>query len=180
MVITAGHCLPEGMKAGDSCLGLLDFQNFELDRENSQSGTVPTTFHCQEIVKAVENGEEDVAVLKLKGVPKEVLEMAFEGIPDNSTLEVISYPENRQLSTSGQCADLGMDNGKRRFHNCDTTEGSSGAPVLLNGFVIGVHNRGSRYLQKNGYTSLREALEKYFFLEDGGEVKPPSFFSVER
>ena len=155
-VLTASHCLSEKGRGQQLLYSWLDRSTFQGAASDSPLELVQSP--VEEILAQEESAEQDYALLRISGVPSEALRVNFEltsEIPFPVTL--VSYPKGRPLSTSGLCTIAGVDYGSRYFHDCDSTGGSSGGPLLdPSGRAIAIHNRGSAYFKRNSATLLRE------------------------
>jgi V8-like Glu-specific endopeptidase len=147
-VLTAGHCLSAQSCAPQMIFNWTDFSSGQPQVVVSQ---------CAEILSSEQTSEIDFAVVRVDPVPAELIPVQLvdadliAGLP----VEAISFPKDRPMSSSGPCLVTGKDIGARIFHDCDTSAGSSGAPIIdQQGYAIAIHNRGSTVLQKNGATVI--------------------------
>lgn len=147
LVLTAGHCIKSMVCTPEASFVWKDGNQSEI------------TSHCIKVISTVENDEMDYALLKVFPQPTHTLPLSFPDLDaigeESPEVNLISLPLNQQLSSSGPCQLLGPDFGQRVFHDCDSTQGSSGAPLFDNqGNVTAIHNRGSLILRKNSATLL--------------------------
>ena len=169
LVVTAAHCLEERVTSDQGLYGVCGGDLFFEWEETIEQSLVKTKATCTRVIFREESPERDFALVEVSPVPPEALAADVEGteqVGPGVPIEAISVPKGSPISSSGPCMLIGPDNGSRYFHDCDTSDGSSGAPVLTSsGLVIGVHNRGSKFLRKNslsllsGNKEIKEAIK---------------------
>lgn len=90
--------------------------------------------------------EHDLAVIRLEGAVAGVLPSDLGGpasATEGSDVQVFGYPRgtHRLQRSRGRIVEAGS---AHLFHDCDTNPGHSGAPLIKDGRVIGVHVAGVR------------------------------------
>ena len=149
-VLTAGHCV-ESFNCRSS-----DYNVTWNYRDNNRSGDF--TSSCTEVVAKELNNLRDFAILKYDETPQASFPLNTTSRPkQGDKLTILSHPEGVPLAWSGWCQHEG-DFGEMKFsYKCDTKGGSSGAVVLNENLeVVGIHNLGSQYYNKNAGTYLMD------------------------
>jgi hypothetical protein len=147
LVVTAGHC----------------FNKFEfswIDQPCGQTtvrwgrrgnGSPVLDSKCTKILIAENSDYRDFALFQVDKAPPAHFKARIEPRPiDHSKIAILAYPEGRSLVFSPPCEARpntagGMDaTAEMLAHQCDTTDGSSGAPVFdsTTSDLVAIHDGG--------------------------------------
>ncbi|MEI8027757.1 MAG: serine protease, partial [Pseudomonadota bacterium] len=152
-VLTNSHCLPEQMKEGDSCQGIIGVlfpKTITLDEMRTTCKVV--TRRSKHTIEGT-IASQDFAVLKLsKELPRPILSISTKKSSEGEALSVVSMTPTSRSSPMGQigkpktCPVLGRNLLSPRSEEtnkpiifmaeCGLVEGNSGSPILdSTGFV---------------------------------------------
>jgi hypothetical protein len=155
LVLTAGHCIPQEQELSDECLAKKHPKM--TIRWNYRSGTTQfSESTCLKLIKRELSTAHDFALLKVDNPPQASVRVELNQRPKaGQQMTLFAHPRKRALEWSQYCTlsvlpnefmpDLTAKDRKSLFaHQCDTEQGSSGAPLFDTDSLkmIGVHHGG--------------------------------------
>jgi V8-like Glu-specific endopeptidase len=166
LVLTAAHCIIANTP--DDCAETSIAWGVRAERSSGLVG------RCRRVLAAELSADRDVALFEVDVAPASALLVdVCRAHGPGDRVSLFGYPERRPLEWSGNCmldkSTSGMLGRSRVAHVCDTSGGSSGAPIIdaESLEVIAVHDGVDE--QKNQATLLY--LSADMFLEEGWSCK---------
>lgn len=167
--LTAGHCVDVNRvnnQLGSSfanqaalCAStqvVFNFQNVGGSPASSQP-----SFGCASIIQSSDTSGYDYALVQLTGSPGQTfgfLEADFRRPVEDDPITIIHHPS---LMVKKVSTDTIRDVTNRHIkHRADTQGGSSGAPIIVDGRIIGIHERGGCSVP--GYRNRGFTMERIY------------------
>lgn len=154
LVLTAGHCIPEGLSCKDDLLFNFDF-HLEHKKAKVQSLSKLNTYGCSKVLYSIQSSFGDLALVQLDRNVRDVEPVTnflkTENIVLEQELVMTGYPSGLPLKVTSGGKVLAIDQNSL-LANVDSFGGNSGSPVFLasSGALVGILSRGEIDFIKNG------------------------------
>lgn len=149
--LTAGHCLDvdtinkeiNSNFTSQTALCNAMRVRFNFQTVGGTTASTQPTFTCASILDSADDSDFDYTVLQLNGSPGQTfgfLETDFRRPADDDPVTVIHHPNGLPKKVSTDT--VRSTTSRHLFHRADTQGGSSGAPIIVDGRIVAVHERG--------------------------------------